>query len=86
MKIVYGKRFKRSARDISAKLQVKLAELLEILKEKPFHPFLHTKPLAGELKGIFSFRINRDWRATFYFLDENTIYLLEVDNRKDIYR
>lgn len=86
MWLVYGKHFWRSTDALPKKLQEKLADLLETLREDPSHPLLHTKPLAGELKGMFSFRITRDWRVAFYFMDEQTIHLLEVGNRKDIYR
>ncbi len=83
--LVYGKRFWRSARKLPPHIQEKLGDRLNALSVDPFHPVLHTKPLAGELKGVFSFRVTRDWRVTFYFTGESTIYLLEVNNRKDIY-
>lgn len=86
MKIVYGKQFLHSAGLLPRHLQKKLDTLVSLLELDAFHPLLHTKPLAGELKGWFSFRITRDWRAIFYFMNERTIQLSEVAHRKDIYR
>ena len=86
MKVVYGKQFLHSAELLPRHLQRKLDEFALLLEGDPFHPLLHTKPLVGELKGWFSFRITRDWRVIFYFIDEHTIQLLKVAHRKDIYR
>ena len=60
--------------------------LLELLREQPFHPSLHSKRLSGPLLGLFSFRITRDWRVMFQFTSAMTIQLLRVAHRSDIYR
>lgn len=86
MKIIYSKDFIKSAKSISRPLQRKLSILLELLKENPFHSKLHTKPLIGELRGFYSFRITRDWRVIFKFFDFETIFLIDVNHRKDIYK
>jgi len=86
IKIRYSERFLRAARKLPSPQQKKLASLLETLQEDPFHPQLHTKPLVGELSGLYAFRITRDWRVIFQFLNEKTIHLIEVGHRKDIYR
>ncbi|MBI2459523.1 MAG: type II toxin-antitoxin system RelE/ParE family toxin [Parcubacteria group bacterium] len=52
----------------------------------PFHPLLHAKRLSGKLAGLLSFRITRDWRVIFQFNDPETIQLLRVKHRKDVYR
>ena len=82
----YGNRFLKSARELPASQQKKLAHLLETLQSNPFSPRLHTKPLAGELAGLYSFRITRDWRVLFRFESPVEIVLLNVSHRKDIYR
>ncbi len=86
MRVVYGAGFLKSARALPIPQQQKLAKLVERLAENPYHPLLHTKRLSGELIGLLSFRITRDWRVVFYFMDADTIQLLHVGNRKDIYR
>ncbi|MBI4159770.1 plasmid stabilization protein [Candidatus Wolfebacteria bacterium] len=76
--ISYGKRFFRCARRLPKKQQKKLAELLEVVSQNPFHPLLHTKALSGEVTGLFSFRMTRDWRVTFPFLSPEMIQLIDV--------
>ena len=86
MKIVYSKEFVKSAKKIPKNIKKKFVNLLEILEENPFHPQLHTKPLAGNLRGYFSFRITREWRVIFCFLQGDTIFLIDVAHRKNIYK
>ena len=71
VRVVYGKNFLKSTGSLP--------------QEKPFHPFLHTKYLTGGLAGLLSFRITRDWRVIFQFISPDTIQLLRVKHRKDIY-
>jgi len=82
----YSDHFLKESRKLPPPQQRKLATLLELLRENPFHPKLHTKPLVGELFGLYSFRITRDWRVIFRFLSEEEIHLVDVGHRKDIYR
>ena len=84
--IVYHPNFIKSAKLLPKTRQEKLAELLIIVQRNPFHTTLHTKRLSGELAGLLSFRITRDWRVIFQFLDHKTIQLLRVKHRKDIYQ
>lgn len=86
MKAVYSKDFIKSVRLLPWSIRKKLVNLLEILQENPFHQKLHSKPLMGELKGFYSFRITRDWRVIFSFLNSHKIFLIDVAHRKDIYR
>lgn len=86
MQIVYDKGFLKGIKILPKNIQEKLAYLLELLQKNPFAPLLHTKRLSGELAGMFSFRITRDWRVIFYFQDPEIIQLLKVAHRKDIYR
>lgn len=86
MEIVYSNDFIKSAKSIPKPIQKKLAALLEILNENPFHLKLHTKPLVGPLRGFYSFRITRDWRVIFNFLNSYKIFLIDIAHRKDIYR
>ena len=42
--------------------------------------------LKGKLAGFYSFRLTREWRVIFLFQDEETIHLIKVGNRKEIYK
>lgn len=86
MEIVYSKDFVRLAKIVPKQTQERLATLLQILKINPFHPKFHTKPLVGKLKGFYSLRVTRDWRVIFCFLNPQTIFLIDIAHRKDIYK
>lgn len=86
IQITYHHNFLKSAKKLPKFQQNKLAHLLEYLQNNPFYPSLHTKRLTGDLVGLLSFRITRDWRVIFQFLDHETIQLLDIKHRKDIYR
>lgn len=84
--LVYGPLFWKQAGKLPRAQQEKLARLIPLLASNPFDPRLHTKHLKQPLEGTYAFRITRDWRATFQFVDQITVRLLEVKHRKDIYR
>lgn len=86
VRIVYGNAFLKSARKLSGKLKIKLANLITYLQKNPFDSALHTKYLSGRLAGLLSFRITRNWRVIFKFIEPGLIQLIEVANRKDIYK
>ncbi len=86
VRIEYSREFEKQASKLERHLQEKLANLLALLAENYYDPRLHTKTLSEPFVGIFSFRITRDWRVTFHFTNPDTIRLLEVKHRKDIYR
>ena len=84
--VYYSKHFLLQLKKLPKPQQVKLTDLIELLKVSPFHPKLHAKHLTGTLSGLFSFRITRDWRVIFQFLSAREIRLVDVAHRKDIYR
>ncbi len=86
MEIIYSNDFIKTARLVPKPIKKKLAILLEVLKRNPFYPKLHTKPLVGKLKGFYSFRITRDWRVIFKFINPRVIFLIDIAHRKDIYK
>lgn len=86
MRLVYHPDFLKRVRRIPDAQQRKLAKLLVVLKKNPHEALLHVKRLSSPLVGLFSFRISRDWRTLFQFIDEETILLVDVAHRKDIYR
>lgn len=86
IRIRYDHEFEKQAAKLEPRLGKKLTKLLAILAENPRDPRLHTKPLSEPFRGALSFRITRDWRVTFHISDPNTVQLMEVKHRKDIYR
>lgn len=86
MELVYANDFLKSARLLTVSTQQQLAQQLERLQQNPRDPRLHSKMLSGSLKIFLSFRITRDYRTIYKFLNQDTIQLLLVKHRKDIYR
>ena len=86
VRVYYSDRFTRSAKRLNEKQQAQLARLVVLLKENPFSPSLHTKSLSGRLAGIYSFRVTREYRALFRFVSPGEVLLIDVGDRKDIYR
>ena len=84
--IVFSKRFVALSRKLSQKLKLKLKENFDLLSRNPFHPSLHTKPLTGKLAGFYSFRLGRDYRVIFHFIDNDTIMLIRVMPRGKVYK
>ena len=78
--------FLKSVKKLPGEQQRKLALLLVDLRSDPFTSLLHTKPLSGQLTGHYSFRISREWRVIFRFIDPGTIRIVHAAHRKDIYR
>lgn len=84
-KLTFGNRFFKSAKNLDKNTKSKLKLSLDILVENPFDLRLQTKPLSGNLSGYCSYRLGKDYRVIFKFTSDNTIFLLNVGNRKDIY-
>jgi len=50
----------------------------DLFLSNPFHPSLDFKPLKGQNKGFYAFRINDQYRARLIKLDEKTYFILVV--------
>lgn len=86
LRVYYSDTFLKDAKKLGSKEQAKLSGLVVLLQENPYHPKLHTKPLSRELSGLYSFRITRDWRVLFKFISADEVMLVDVGNRRDIYK
>lgn len=86
MRVELTASFLKSAEQLPPALKPKLARQLEFLRERPFHPLLHAKPLSGQLAGFWSFRLTRDYRVIFLFINADVIKIVLAGHRKDIYR
>lgn len=86
IQVEYGRLFLKRVQELPEKEQRKLAFLLECLGENPFDAKLKSKKLSGNLAGFFSFRVGREWRVIFQFLDPRRIKLIDIARRKDVYQ
>lgn len=84
MEVVHTDDFLKDATRLPKNAQRLLREQEMRFSRNWLDPRLHVKRLK-DLKGAFSFRITRNYRALFY-LRGSTAVLFAVGNRKDIYR
>jgi len=86
MEVTYDRAFLKSAKKLPIQQQKLLAKKLLFLQSNPFDTRLHTKPLSSPLTGIYSFRITREYRILFRFIDPETIFLITAKHRKEVYQ
>ncbi|TSC68137.1 MAG: hypothetical protein G01um101472_144 [Parcubacteria group bacterium Gr01-1014_72] len=77
--------FRNSFEKLPASLRRQAVFLIGILAVDYRDPRLHTKKLHGN-RVEYSFRLHRDYRCVFCFEDGETVLLLTIAHRKDIYR
>ncbi len=84
--VVYGHGFLKALAVLPKAVQERTALSLEWLSVDAFDVRLHTKTLKGELTGCYSFRVGREYRVLFQFVDSGTIQVFDAGHRRDIYR
>lgn len=52
----------------------------KFFEENPFHPSLKTELLEPRKMRIWSFRIDRRYRAIFIFRESNTVEIIDVND------
>lgn len=86
MEVRYDNSFLKEVKKLPNNIQLVLAKKILYLQDNPFDNRLHTKQLSTPLEGIYSFRINREYRVLFRFESATVIFLISSKHRKDIYR
>lgn len=61
-------------------LENKFRKQGELFENNPFHPSLNTEILEPRKMRIWSFRIDRKYRAIFVFLEKDTVEIIDVNN------
>ena len=51
-----------------------------LFKNNPFHPSLKTELLEPREMRIWSFRLDKKYRAVFIFIDHDTVEIIDVNN------
>lgn len=87
MKIIFHKKFEKSYRKLSAKLQIKVDETLEIFQSNPFDQRLRNHALKDDLKGKRALSVTGDIRIIFEEHENYTfVYLLHVGKHTQVYK
>ena len=83
-KIVFDKAFEKKfikyKKKLSEKEKIKLRQSFEIFKNNPFDSRIKTHKLKAELKDYWAFKISYSSRIIFRFLDNNTVFFIDIGN------
>lgn len=78
--------FENHYQNLSSVLKRKAEKQERIFCENPFHPSLHTEKLEPKEREVWSFRIDRNYRVIFRFLDGGKVLFLTVGPHDWVYR
>ena len=81
----FEKDFKKYKNKLSDKRREQLKQKLLIFKKDSFDAKLKTHKLKGNLKGYWSFSINYSDRILFRFLDNETVFFIDIGSH-NIYK
>ena len=65
---------------ISHSLQKKLVKQIQLFEQNPTHPSLNTEKLAPKEFGLYSFRIDRKYRAIFHILLSGEAEIIDIND------
>lgn len=77
-KIEATEKFKNSYENIPQELQEAAKKKLNLFNQNPRHPSLNTEKLEPKHLGIWSFRVNKQYRIIFQFKSIQTIILWNI--------
>lgn len=85
MEIILTREFEKCYEKLSSFIQKKAEKQTDLFLKNPFHPSLHTEKLNPKNKEVWSFRIDRQYRIFFRFLDADHVLFLTVGPHEWIY-
>lgn len=85
MKISRAERFKKDFLDLPGTVRKKVSKQITLLLIDHTHPSLRIEGIKGR-QGIYSVRIDRQYRMALTFQGEDTILLMRVLKHDDLYK
>lgn len=85
MDIHYTSYFLKGFKNLPKEIQRHTCIQEAIFRQDPQDPRLHVKALKGRLKGLYSFRVTRNYRVLFTWKGKNVALFYEIGDRKLIY-
>jgi len=77
----FDKLFKR----LSLKIQVKAVKKADLFKNNPFHPSLRVEKLHPKKFNVWSFRVDKDYRIVFKFVEKDLVEFMFIGHHNEIY-
>jgi mRNA-degrading endonuclease RelE of RelBE toxin-antitoxin system len=84
-RVTYTKSFVSHFKRLPYSVQIKTDTQVSMLMIDFRDSRLHSKKLQSHVD-LYSFRIGRDYRCIFMFENGDTIKLIDIQHRKDIYK
>lgn len=85
MQIHYTEQCIRGFRSLPKEIQQLAIRQETIFRGDASDPRLHTKVLKGKLKGLYSFRVTRNYRVLYAWKGKNEVLFYEIGDRQYIY-
>lgn len=57
----------------------KFAKQINLFQNNPYHPSLRTEILEPKKLKLYSFRLDRKYRAIFIYCGENTVEIIDIN-------
>lgn len=87
MKIVFHRTFKKQLKKLSATLQHRVFQVLEVFDRDPFAPRLENHPLHGRMEGKRALCVTGDYRVIFLEQDGYLlVIMLDVGTHGQVYK
>ena len=81
MEIFSTKKFETEYNKLPKNIREKAKKQEKLFKSNPLHPSLHTEKLFPKWKEVWSFRIDKNYRVVFRFLDKDKVLFLNSMGR-----
>jgi addiction module RelE/StbE family toxin len=85
MIVSFHKNFDKNYKKCSVKVQRQFKKRLKLFLENPHHPLLENHVLHGEWQDFRSINVTGDYRALYYYLDDDLAEFFVIDTHSNLY-
>ena len=86
IEILVTEEFIKRYNELPISIQKKAEKKEKIFRQNPFHPSLHTEKLEPKNRQVWSFRIDKEYRILFKFINGNKILFMTCGHHNWIYQ
>ena len=86
MEIYYADEFEKGYIKLPKQIKAKAETQEKLFINNPFYPSLHTEKLSPKSREVWSFRIDKNYRIIFRFLNNDKVIFLNVGHHHWIYK
>ena len=86
IEVLITEEFEKQYRKLPLSIQKKAEKKEQIFRQNPFYPSLCAEKLEPKSKEAWSFRIDREYRILFRYLNSNKVIFLACGHHNWIYR